>query len=93
MLLGRAVTATTCTSCATQTLIVAAGLSVLAALMELYCGGNLVEGVREVGHVRGLQKLIIVDLSGNPMTAHDDYRLYTIYHLRKLKVSCVLMPC
>ena len=54
--------------------------------MELYCGGNQVEGVREVGHLRGLPKLIILDLTGNPMAAHDDYRLYTIYHLRKLKV-------
>lgn len=57
--------------------------------MELYCGGNQVEGVREVGHLRGLPKLIILDLTGNPMAAHDDYRLYTIYHLRKLKVQ----PC
>ena len=55
--------------------------------MELYCGGNNIEGVREVGHLRGLQKLIILDLSGNPMTSHEDYRLYTVYHLRKLKVK------
>ena len=54
--------------------------------MELYCGGNQIEGVREVGHLRGLPKLIILDLTGNPMAAHEDYRLYTIYHLRKLKV-------
>ena len=63
-----------------------AGLSCLVSLMELYCGGNNVEGVREVGHLRGLLKLIILDLTGNPVAAHDDYRLYTIYHLRKLKV-------
>ncbi len=54
--------------------------------MELYCGGNNVEGVREVGHLRGLLKLIILDLTGNPIATHDDYRLYTVYHLRKLKV-------
>ena len=64
-----------------------AGLSGLVSLMELYCGGNKVAGVREVGHLRSLQKLIILDLSGNPMTAHADYRLYTVYHLRKLKVT------
>ena len=63
-----------------------AGLSCLVSLMELYCGGNNVEGVREVGHLRGLLKLIILDLTGNPIATHDDYRLYTIYHLRKLKV-------
>ncbi|DBA66636.1 TPA: Leucine-rich repeat-containing protein 9 [Trebouxia sp. C0005] len=63
-----------------------AGLSCLVSLMELYCGGNNVEAGREVGHLRGLLKLIILDLTGNPVAAHDDYRLYTIYHLRKLKV-------
>ena len=64
-----------------------AGMSCLVSLMELYCGGNNVEGVREVGHLRGLLKLIILDLTGNPLATHDDYRLYTVYHLRKLKVS------
>ena len=54
--------------------------------MELYCGSNQIEGVREVGHLRGLPKLIILDLTGNPMAAREDYRLYTVYHLRKLKV-------
>lgn len=70
-----------------------AGLSCLVSLMELYCGGNNVEGVREVGHLRGLLKLIILDLTGNPVAAHDDYRLYTIYHLRKLKVTMHGMRC
>ena len=73
-------------SCSSFTIEVDAGLSCLVSLMELYCGGNNVEGVREVGHLRGLLKLIILDLTGNPVAAHDDYRLYTIYHLRKLKV-------
>ncbi|DBA94023.1 TPA: Leucine-rich repeat-containing protein 9 [Trebouxia sp. C0004] len=63
-----------------------AGLSCLVSLMELSCGGNNVGGVREVGHLRGLLKLIILDLTGNPIATQDDYRLYTIYHLRKLKV-------
>ncbi len=73
-------------SCSHHMNEVDAGLSCLVSLMELYCGGNNVEGVREVGHLRGLLKLIILDLTGNPVAAHDDYRLYTIYHLRKLKV-------
>ena len=62
-------------------------MSSLVSLMELYCGGNNMEGVREVGHLRGLLKLIILDLTGNPLATHDDYRLYTVYHLRKLKVD------
>lgn len=71
-----------------------AGLSCLASLMELYCGGNQIEGVREVGHLKGLPKLIILDLTGNPVAAQDDYRLYTVYHLRKLKVNTLLpFPC
>jgi len=70
-----------------------AGLSCLVSLMELYCGGNNVEGVREVGHLRGLMKLIILDLTGNPIATHDDYRLYTVYHLRKLKVMMHGMQC
>lgn len=73
-------------SCSPLMIEVDAGLSCLVSLMELYCGGNNVEGVREVGHLRGLLKLIILDLTGNPIAMHDDYRLYTIYHLRKLKV-------
>ena len=42
--------------------------------------------------LRVLPKLIILDLSGNPCTAgsSDDYRLYVIYNVRKLKVrACV----
>ncbi|KAL3155218.1 Leucine-rich repeat-containing protein 9 [Trebouxia sp. C0010 RCD-2024] len=62
------------------------GLSCLVSLMELYCGGNQIGGLREVGHLKALPKLIILDLTGNPVAAQHDYRLYTVYHLRKLKV-------
>lgn len=39
--------------------------------------------------LRDLPKIIILDLSGNPCTAGpgDDYRLYVIYNVRKLKVG------
>jgi len=62
------------------------GLSELSSLMELYIGNNCVATLRELNHIKGLPKLIIVDLLGNPLCGVDEYRLYTIYHLRKLKV-------
>ena len=61
--------------------------------MELYCGGNQIGGLREVGHLRGLPKLIILDLTGNPLATQEDYRLYTIYHLSKLKVQSRCSLC
>ena len=42
--------------------------------------------------LRELPKLIILDLSGNPCSSsgNDDYRLYVIFNVRKLKVRvCV----
>jgi hypothetical protein len=45
--------------------------------------------MQEVRDLRDLPKLIIVDFSGNPLCGSEEYRLYTIYHLRRLKV-CVL---
>ena len=36
--------------------------------------------------LKALPKLIILDLSGNPLCSAKNYRLYTIYHLRRLKV-------
>ena len=69
-------------------------------------GNNRISELREAQRLRGLPKLIILDLSGNPCTggasasgapisalaaaaaaaANDDYRLYVIYNVRKLKV-------
>lgn len=39
--------------------------------------------------LRELPKIIILDLSGNPCTASaaDNYRLYVIFNVRKLKVT------
>eukprot|EP00955_Chlamydomonas_euryale_P023827 250849-Chlamydomonas_euryale.AAC.5 len=78
--------------------------------MELYASNNRLGELREVQRLRDLSKLVILDLSGNPLTggggtggggvggggaaagsvaallAEDDYRQYTIYSVRKLKV-------
>jgi len=63
-----------------------AGLGELLCLMELYIGNNRLRRLREILVIRDLPKLIIVDLLGNPLCREEDYRLYTIYHLKKLKV-------
>ena len=62
------------------------GLSKLTSLMELYIGNNRIDDLKEVSHVKGLSKLIILDLSGNRLCSALDYRHYTIYHVRRLKV-------
>lgn len=62
------------------------GLGRLPALMELYIGNNRIDNIKEVLSLKDLPKLIILDLSGNPLCRHEKYRLYTVYHLRRLKV-------
>ena len=60
----------------------------MSSLMEIYMNNNRIESIKEANHLRDIEKLIILDLSGNPMCKDKDYRLYSIYHLKKLKVLC-----
>jgi Leucine-rich repeat (LRR) protein len=62
------------------------GLSKLQNLMELYIGNNKITELKQVLQVKDMPKLIILDLSGNELCSAPDYRHYTIYHVRKLKV-------
>jgi len=62
------------------------GLSDLECLMELYIGNNRISSINQIHQLKVLPKLIIVDLSGNPVCSEQDYRLYTLYYLRRLKV-------
>jgi Leucine-rich repeat (LRR) protein len=62
------------------------GLQALVNLMELYIGNNNVSVLKEVKHLKEMPKMIILDLSGNPLCAHEFYRLYSVYYLQKLKV-------
>ncbi len=62
------------------------GLEALSNLMELYMGNNQIPDLKSVLALKELPKLLILDLSGNPVCELEEYRLYTIYHLRKLKV-------
>lgn len=58
----------------------------MKSLAELYLGNNKIIDSREVKYLKDLQKLIILDMSGNPVSKDSSYRIYTLYVLRKLKV-------
>ena len=62
------------------------GLQGCVSLMELYLGNNRLEKLRQVQLLKSLPKLIILDLSDNPLCGEPDYRHYVVYHLNKLKV-------
>ena len=62
------------------------GIACLKNLLELYIGNNRIAELREVQLLKNFSKLIILDLLGNPLCDDYDYRGYTVYHLRKLKV-------
>ena len=54
--------------------------------MELYIGNNKISDSKEVKYLAGLNKLIILSLSGNPISREQNYRLHTLFFLKKLKV-------
>ena len=64
------------------------GLEDLQCLMELYLGNNLISDMKETIKLKDLQRLIILDISGNLMSSQfgNNYRIYCIFHLRKLRV-------
>lgn len=62
------------------------GIPCCKSLMELYLGNNRLDQLRQIQALKLLPKLIICDLSDNPLCEEEDYRHYVIYHLRKLKV-------
>jgi Leucine-rich repeat (LRR) protein len=63
-----------------------APLSGLSALSELYASNNRIESQKELLHLRGLPRLIIADFSGNTCCDEEQYRLYAVFQLKKLKV-------
>lgn len=58
----------------------------LRSLMELYIGNNKISDSNQIKSLSCLNKLIILDLSGNPISKEESYRFYTLYLLKKLKV-------
>ena len=63
-----------------------AGLEQLSSLMELYIGNNRISDLKEVQYLKQLPKLLILDMAGNDVCREDNYRLFFIYNLKKLKV-------
>eukprot|EP00899_Mesostigma_viride_P013450 jgi/Mesvir1/22105/Mv18710-RA.1 len=62
------------------------GLRELSHLMELYLGNNKLGGMRSILCLRALPRLIIMDLAGNGCCSAPDYRLYSIFQFKRLKV-------
>jgi len=58
----------------------------LNCLMELYLSNNVIEELRSLLLLKQLPKLMVLDLAGNDLCKANDYRQYTMFHLRKLKV-------
>ena len=58
----------------------------LKNLMELYLGNNLIYNPKEIPNLKHLNKLIILDISGNPLSKDPNHRIFTLYNLKKLKV-------
>jgi len=62
------------------------GLQGLPALMELYLANNRIPDLKELSVAKELGKLIILDASGNPLCADEEYRPFALYFCRRLKV-------
>eukprot|EP01059_Diplonema_ambulator_P035367 TRINITY_DN8290_c0_g1_i2.p1 TRINITY_DN8290_c0_g1~~TRINITY_DN8290_c0_g1_i2.p1 ORF type:complete len:1479 (+),score=580.35 TRINITY_DN8290_c0_g1_i2:85-4521(+) len=62
------------------------GIQRVPNLMELYIGNNKIDSLKEVNYLRDIPKLIILDLSGNPLCFETEYRLFTVFSIKKLKV-------
>lgn len=60
--------------------------AMLQGIVELFVSNNLIEELRSVLLLKQLPKLIVLDLAGSELCQATDYRLYTIFHLRKIKV-------
>lgn len=56
------------------------------SMMELYLSNNAIEQTRSILLLKQLPKLLVFDLFGNDLCSSADYRRYTIFHLRTLKV-------
>ncbi|KAI9017610.1 hypothetical protein BC832DRAFT_545188 [Gaertneriomyces semiglobifer] len=57
-----------------------------AGLMELYCGNNKIADLLTVYALKDLPRLIVLDLSGNAVCEAENYKLFTAYHLGRLKI-------
>ncbi|XP_048340618.1 leucine-rich repeat-containing protein 9 [Sphaerodactylus townsendi] len=62
------------------------GLQKTYALVELYISNNYVSSNQEIYHLKGLNNLVILDMSGNLIVwKQDNYRLFVVFHISSLK--------
>ena len=54
--------------------------------MELYLANNKISDSKEIKYLNNLPKLLILDLSGNPISKDPNYRFFSVFSLKKLKV-------
>jgi Leucine-rich repeat (LRR) protein len=61
-------------------------LAKTTTLLELYLGDNLIHHSFSLFPLKELPRLIILDLSGNAVCKASNFRLFTIFHLNRLKI-------
>ena len=54
--------------------------------MELYLGNNQIDDIKEIVNLKELLRLIILDISGNNLVREENYRIYCIFQLKRLRV-------
>ncbi|KAJ3337839.1 hypothetical protein HDU91_001371, partial [Kappamyces sp. JEL0680] len=60
--------------------------SKISSLFELYVGDNNIAHSFTTFPLKELPRLIILDLTGNPVCKLPNFRLFTIFHLNRLKI-------
>ena len=55
--------------------------------MELYLANNKIKILKDVNALQDLPKLIILDISGNICSKDPNYRVSTLFSLKRLKVK------
>ena len=55
-------------------------------LMEFYIGNNLIVDLFSIFPLKELPRLIILDLTGNTVCKIPNHRLFTIFHISRLKI-------
>ncbi|KAI9356534.1 hypothetical protein DFJ73DRAFT_623012 [Zopfochytrium polystomum] len=58
----------------------------MATLMEFYIGNNYISELYCIFPLKELPRLIILDLTGNAVSQISNYRLFSIFHLSRLKI-------
>ncbi|KAI8619983.1 hypothetical protein BC830DRAFT_1059795 [Chytriomyces sp. MP71] len=58
----------------------------MSSLMEFYIGNNCIGDLYNIFPMKELPRLIILDVTGNNVCQQPHYRMFTIFHLSRLKI-------